>query len=432
MLKVLMALTNPPEGISEILEGHEVDMPGPGHDLADMFSSKVYDIVFLEGPLETVSAIKNSDPRIEIIHFGGDSDGAVEAVRLGASAYFAEPVDLEGLRDIIDRIVEDNTVRRETAELQRLLNAKYTFSGIVVGKNPKMLDIFSFIKRIALYYKTVLITGETGTGKEVIAKALHETGSSGNQFIVCNCGGLTESLVESELFGHKKGSFTGALSDRAGLFEAAGEGNIFLDEIGEMPLSFQPHFLRVLQNGEFRQVGGNRVSRAKCRVIAATNRDLEYEVDAGRFRKDLYFRLTPLTIHLPPLRERKDDIPLLCRFLLDRFNQRTGKDVSGISLPAQSVLMNHDWPGNIRELESVIEEAAILTKESFIRLHDLPANLKDLSENKQFTLMSLDDAIKGHVSSVLKQCGGNRTRAAKKLGLSRRSLLRKIEKYGIR
>jgi transcriptional regulator with PAS, ATPase and Fis domain len=295
-----------------------------------------------------------------------------------------------------------------------------------------MLDIFSLIRRIAPYYRTVLISGETGTGKEVIAKALHVSSPwARHPFIVCNCGGLVEGLIESELFGHLKGSFTGAVKDKTGLFEAAGEGTIFLDEIGELPLSFQTHLLRVLQDGEFRRVGSLTPSKARCRVIAATHKNLEIEVKDGRFREDLYFRVTPLIIKVPPLRERKDDLPLLCRFILDRFNKTTGKKVYGISRPAQSILMTHNWPGNIRELQNVLEQAGILTAESFIRHSDLPGYLMELPPGAPPIPMTLNEIEKRHIKMVLQLYNGNRSRSAEILGISRRALIRKIQKFEV-
>ena len=274
--------------------------------------------------------------------------------------------------------------------------------------------------------------GETGTGKEVIGKALHLLSPAATKpFIVCNCAGLVESLVESELFGHAKGSFTGAITDKIGLFEAAEEGAIFLDEIGELPLSMQPRLLRVLQSGEFRRVGSNKPLKAHCRVIAATNKDLAHEVKSGKFREDLYYRLTPLTILMPPLRDRKDEIPLLCRFFLERFNERTGKKVFGISRPAQAALLTYEWHGNVRELENILEQAAVMTTETFIRLEDLPIHLREIPAKQVADIMLLDEVVKKHIEQVLRQCNGNRSRASKIMGISRRALLRKIEKYSL-
>ena len=324
-------------------------------------------------------------------------------------------------------------MRSDLAHLEEQLDQKYEFAGIV-GRNPKILDIISFIKRIAPYYRVVTITGETGTGKEVVARALHSlSGRSEDPFVTSNCAGYVETLIESELFGHQKGSFTGAIQDKIGLFEAAKEGDLFLDEIGDLPLSFQPHLLRVLQNGEFRPVGSHRVSKSRCRVIAATSKDLKEEVQSNRFREDLFYRITPLVIHIPPLRERKDDIPLLSRFMLKRYREQTKKPVHGISRPAQDILLSHDWPGNVRELENVINQAVILTGESFIAPSHLPPYLR-APKAKQTTgeVSSLDEVVRRHIGAVLAEYRGNRSRAATKLGISRRALLRKIEKYKIK
>jgi two-component system response regulator HydG len=248
-----------------------------------------------------------------------------------------------------------------------------------------------------------------------------------------------ETLIESELFGHQKGSFTGAIKDKIGLFEAAREGTLFLDEIGDLPLSFQPHLLRVLQSGEFRPVGSHHVLQSRCKIIAATGKDLKGEIGSGRFREDLFYRLTPLTIHIPPLRERKDDIPLLSRFLLKKYNAETGKAIRGISRPAQHLLLSYDWPGNIRELENVINQAVILAEDSFIGPNHLPAYLREPAANLRVPASkrttagddSLALVVKAHIEMVLEQCRGNKSRAAVRLGVSRRALFRKLEKYGI-
>ena len=308
-------------------------------------------------------------------------------------------------------------MRCDLAQLEEQLDQKYEFAGIV-GRNPKILDIISFIKRIAPYYRVVTITGETGTGKEVVARALHSLSSRPEDpFVTSNCAGYVETLIESELFGHQKGSFTGAIQDKIGLFEAAREGALFLDEIGDLPLSFQPHLLRVLQNGEFRPVGSHRVSKSRCRVIAATSKDLKEEVQSSRFREDLFYRITPLVIHIPPLRERKDDIPLLSRFMLKRYREQTKKPVRGISRPAQDILLSHNWPGNVRELENVINQAVILTGESFIGPSHLPPYLR-APKTKQTAgeVSSLDEVVRRHIGAVLEECRGNRSRAASEAG----------------
>jgi DNA-binding NtrC family response regulator len=432
MLKILLALKTPNEPVMSLLKGHKADTLRRNESLTDAITKNNYELILFEGEMEILQSIKTIDPRSEVIFFGDNDVDAIEAVKIGASAYFSPPIEVERLKETVDTINDLFQVRKESAELEKLLSAKYTFLPGVIGKNPKMLDIFTLIRRIAPYFKTITIMGKTGTGKEVIGKALHLLSPAARKpFIVCNCAGLVESLVESELFGHIKGAFTGAVTDKIGLFEAAEDGTIFLDEIGELPLSMQPRLLRVLQSGEFRKVGSNKVLSAQCRVIAATNKELAQEVKRGKFREDLYYRLTPLTIYMPPLRDRKDEIPLLCRFFLERFNERTGKKVFGISRPAQAALLAYDWHGNVRELENILEQASVMTTETFIRLEDLPAHLKETPAKEVADIMLLDEVVKKHIETVLKQCKGNRSRASKILGISRRSLLRRIEKHSL-
>jgi len=432
MLKILLALKNPGNDIMSLMKGHKVDTLHRNESLPDSIAKNNYELILCEGKMEILQSIKTLDPRSEVIFFGDSAVDAIEAIKIGASAYFSPPIEFEKLKETIDTVNDLFQVRKESAELEKLLSAKYTFLPGVIGKNPKMLDIFALIRRIAPYFKTITIMGETGTGKEVIGKALHSLSPAINQpFIVCNCAGLVESLVESELFGHAKGAFTGAVIDKTGLFEDAGEGTIFLDEIGELPLSMQPRLLRVLQSGEFRRLGSNKLLKARCRVIAATNKDLAQEVRIGKFREDLYYRLTPLTIYMPPLRDRKDEIPLLCRFFLERFNEKIGKKVFGISRPAQAALLTYDWPGNVRELENVLEQAAVITSETFIRLENLPVHLREAPVKEATNNILLDEVVKRHIETVLKQCNGNRSRASKMLGISRRALSRKLEKLSL-
>lgn len=432
MLNILVVPKKESKPFTSLLGGHSVDIfdgSVRGEALLQRVARNHYDTILLEENAGALPSIKAADPRAEVILLGGEVD-AVEAVKKGAAAYFPR-LDPEGLRKSIDAINELVEVRRETAELEKELFDKYTFAG-VVGRNPRMLDIFNFLRRIAPYFKAVTVMGEAGTGKEEIAKALHSISPAAKSpFIVCNCGGLVETLVESEFFGHLKGSFTGAVRDKVGIFEMASDGVVFLDEIGDLPLSFQPHLLRVLQNGEFRPVGGNKTLKARCRIISATNKDLAHEVKVGRFREDLFFRLTPLTILTPALRERKDDIILLSKFLLKRFCKRTGKRILGISRAAQAALMSYDWPGNVRELENAIEQAAILTQESFIRLEDLPPYVKESNEKEIQVIKPLREYVKTYIETVLRRYNGNRTYAAKALGISRRALLRKISAYSI-
>ena len=434
LLKILLFLKDKKmsNSLASLMKEHEVDI-FYDKSLFELMKKKTYHVIIFEDEIESVASIKQNDPRVEVICFGKsqNDEEAVKAIKHGASAYFSDPVDTTAFRNTIQSIYEQFNNRKETAELENLLNSKYRFAS-VLGRNPQMLDIFAFMRHIAPYYKVITINGETGTGKEIIAKTLHLLSPvREGPFVVCNCGGFVENLVESELFGHKRGAFTGAIYDKKGLFEIAENGTILLDEIGELPFSFQAHLLRVLQDGEFRPVGSNRSLKANCRIIAATNKDLGKEIQNGNFREDLFYRLTPLTIHLPPLRDRKDDIPLLQRSFLEEFIKRTGKHVYGISMPAQTKLMQYNWPGNVRELQSVVERAAMLTTESFIRIVDLPSQVMEPIITFFPGSISLDEVNKNHIRTVLEQCRGNRTHAAKILGLSRRALLRKLEKHSI-
>ncbi len=429
MLRVFLSLKDNHDDVLPLLEGHQVEMHNGSGPLQQKVALGNYNLVLLEGDASAVPSIKLADPRVEVILIGNHDKDGVEAIREGAWAHLQTPLDLERLKGTIDEIADMFEIRRETARLEEQLDSKYPFAGLV-ARNPKMLDICSFMRRIAPYFKIVTITGETGTGKEIIARAIHSLSAKPKDpLLVCNCGGFVESLIESELFGHKQGSFTGAIKDKVGLFEAAGEGTLFLDEIGELPLSFQPHLLRVLQNGEFRPVGSSQVLHAKCRVIAATSKNLAQEVKNGRFREDLFYRVTPLVITVPPLRERKDDIPLLSRFFLNKMNAATGKKIVGISRSAQALLMSHDWPGNVRELENVIEQAVILASESFIKVEHLPPHLRESGPTRLTAGTSLADVIRKHLEVTLSACDGNKSETARRLGLSRRALLRWIEKY---
>jgi two-component system response regulator HydG len=441
MLRILLSLKEPRDEIVDLLEGHHVDAeyaaaiptaPAAADPLRRKVASGNYNVVLLEGDASDVAPVKEADPRAEVILVGNDVKDGIDAIKEGAWAHFPLPLDLDRLKGTIDDIADMFDMRRETAHLERQLDSQYAFAGIV-ARNPKMLEIFSFIRRVAPYFRTITVTGETGTGKEVVARAVHSLSAKPHEpMLVCNCGGFVETLIGSELFGHKQGSFTGAVRDKVGLFEAAGEGTIFLDEIGEMPLSFQPHVLRVLQNGEFRPIGSNRPLSARCRVITATSKDLAAEVRNGTFREDLFYRITRLVINVPPLRERKDDIPLLSRFLLNRANAATGKNIMGISRSAQAALIAHDWPGNVRELENVIEQAAILATEPFIKLEHVPSYLTGPQAGRPAPgVGAMADVIRRHLEATLRACNGNKSEAARRLGLTRRALLRWIAKYSV-
>ncbi len=437
-------------------EGHEVTMLFEKTMLLKEAAKGVYHIIVLDccpavnesdKIKSTVKKCKELDPRVEIICIGLQTGEAIaiEAIKYGASACIATPLDQRLIRKTLTELKDHAKSRTETFQMEQALYERYVFSGMV-SKNPGMLDIFTLIKRVAPHYRNLLILGDTGTGKEVLAKSIHLLSNPSNEpFVACNCSGLVETLIESELFGHVKGAFTGAVSDKKGLFEAAGTGTIFLDEIGDMPLSFQPHLLRVLQDGEFRRVGSTKPMKARCRVIAASNVNLQENIKKGLFREDLYFRLAVITIKLPALWERVEDIRLLCQYFLKRFRESTGKEVFGISLPAQCSLAAYDWPGNIRELENVIERAVLVTTANFIRLQDLPDYIRETNVIRSQDLpdylretgsaegssLRIDDLLTKHIQHVLAIKGGNKTDTAAALGISRRALQRKLEKYGI-
>lgn len=430
----ILVVSSDPSRVTEYLEGNRIDTAAEGEAMLDMVAKNNYHIAVLDNGEDLILPIKAVDPRAEIVLIGNGDMDIIDALNKGVTACIRLPEDALRFKEVVSSIGATIALRKETAILEKQLSEKFTFEGIV-GKNPLMLDVISYMKRIAPYFRSVLITGETGTGKEVIASALHSLSPPPQgPFLVCNCGALVETLIESELFGHKKGTFTGAFSDKIGLFEAAGDGVIVLDEIGEMPIAFQPHLLRVLENGEFRRVGSTQVMKSRCKVIALTNRNLDKAVADGKFREDLYFRLKRLTIKLPPVRERMDDLPLLSRHLLERFNKRTGKKIYGLSRPAQSALIRFSWPGNVRELESVIEEAAMVASESFIKLEDLPQYVREHGEPAPLVASpkTLEDIEKSHINEILRQCAGNRTNAAEMLGLTRRSLIRRLAKFDLK
>ncbi|MEW6601296.1 MAG: sigma-54 dependent transcriptional regulator [Nitrospirota bacterium] len=442
-LKALLYLD---EDISRLImpvlleEEVEVFVLHQGVDILEEISKGYLDMLFLSSCRFTgdnvtlsINKIKQLDPRLEIICVGagGDDLQAVEAVKCGATACLGTPPDSGRVREIVIKTRDLDHYRKEILRMETALNEKYIFNDMV-SKNPEVLDIFTLIKRIAPYYRTMLVQGNTGTGKEVLARAVHNLSpASDGPFIVCNCSGLVENLIESELFGHVKGAFTGAVSNKEGLFEAAGKGTIFLDEIGHMPLSFQPHLLRVLQDNEFRRVGSTRSMKAGCRIIAATNVDLAEEVRKGNFREDLFFRLSVVTLTVPPLRERKEDIPLLCRFFLNRLNKKLGKNIRGITMDVKRILMSYDWPGSIRELENILERAVLVTTVNFIRSQDLPSYLSGITKQKPASVIPLEEMEKNHIQQALMVTGGNKSNAASLLRISRRALGRKLSKYGL-
>jgi DNA-binding NtrC family response regulator len=358
-------------------------------------------------------------------------ESALEAIRRGASDFLPKPVDLGRLRKTLDDVAALYDQRRRVRALEEQLLKDLEFHGIV-GKSPVMMEVFDFARKVARHYTNVLLVGPTGTGKELVARAIHQISPVGPQKLaVCNCSALVDTLLESQLFGHVRGSFTGATDTRPGLFEYANGGTVFLDEVGETSLAMQAKLLRVIQNREIQRVGSPEVRQINVRLIAATNRDLRAEVLAGHFREDLFYRLSSIQIRIPSLAQRLEDIPLLMQFFLKKYNGAYGKSIAGLTRRAQTVLLQYPWPGNIGELENVISSACITTTSDFIDLADLPEHLQHRgtrsAEGEDWKPLSLDEMGKLHIQRVLEMCQGNRLRTAQILGIGRTSLYRYLK-----
>ena len=396
--------------------------------------------------IEVLSRIKKFLPQAEVIIITafGTVKSAVEATKLGAYDYLEKPVDNEELLLLISRALEVKKLLREVEELKSELSERYRFSNII-GTSSKMNSIFQMMGKIARVDGTVLITGESGTGKELVARAIHFNGPrKDGPFVVVNCGAIPKDLIESEFFGHTKGAFTDAKTEKTGKVELAHKGTIFLDEVGELSPEAQVKLLRALGEKEIAKVGGTKTIPIDVRVIAATNKDLEGEMRKGSFREDLYWRLAVLSIHLPPLRERKSDISLLCEHLIEKYNEEIGKEAKGVSEQALEHLMNYSWPGNIRELESVIYEAMVLSERPLIEEHDLPLRIRGTSPEKEDIFFEAEKPLSKAIQAVtekvekrliekaLEESGGNRTKAAQKLGISRKTLFNKMLHYKLR
>jgi len=372
----------------------------------------------------------------------GTIDTALEAIKLGAYDYIAKPFKSDEALLTLKKAEERERLKEENIKLQDRINRieqKYSF-GNIIARSESMAMVFDLVERVADHKTTVLITGESGTGKELIAKAIHSKSSrSERPMVSINCGGIPETLLESEMFGYKKGAFTDAVRDKRGLFEVADKSTIFLDEIGELPILLQVKLLHVLQEEEITPLGTTVPRKIDARVIAATSKDLKKEVEHGRFREDLYYRINVMTIHLPPLRERRGDIPLLAGHFIDNFNRKLDKNIDGISSSAMAFLLSHSWSGNIRELENVIERAMILTRENLITPSELPSSITSrtemmLSEDQGRSLSIKKETRRLEtelIRKALELTGGNRSNAAKILEISRPILISKIKEYGL-
>lgn len=430
--------------------GYLVDTAPDGYEGLQMIESNQYDFILCDIKMPRIDGMeflksardKIADTTVIMMSAYGTIDTAVEAMKLGAYDYISKPFKTDEVYLTLKKAEERESLKRENLQLKesiKRIKESYNF-GKMVAKSKVMQSIFSLSAKVAKYDTTVLIYGASGTGKELIARGIHFISDrSKNSFVPLDCGGIPENLLESELFGYKKGAFTGALKDKIGLFEEANGGTIFLDEIGDMPLSLQVKLLRVLQENEIRSVGDSKSKKIDVRVLAATSKNLEEEIKKGNFREDLFYRLNVLPIKLPPLRERNEDIPLLCNHFINRFNKRLNKDISDITPAAMSLLLKYDWPGNVRELENVIERAVVLAEGKFLEPENFPSLLEEREGtyqiDKVFKGYSLKDAQKDLetmlIKKVLTKTEGNRTKAAQLLEISYPSLLSKIKAYNI-
>ncbi len=387
--------------------------------------------------VEFSKIIKDQYPSLEIIlltAYGNIPDG-VQAIKNGAFDYITKGDDNNKIIPLVYKAIEKVALNKRVLQLEKQLGNKYSFETII-GKSKQIRSAIESGKKVAVTDATVLLTGETGTGKEVFAQAIHNASNRSKQnFVAVNCSAFSKELLENELFGHKAGAFTGAVKDSKGIFEEANNGTVFLDEIGEMPLDLQAKLLRVLESGEFLKVGDNKVTKINVRIITATNRDLEQEIDAGNFREDLYYRINIFNMSLPALRERVSDIEELALYFLKMFSVKTGKKITSISQEYLEALKQHPWKGNIRELRNVIERSVILTDASELELVSLPSDFQNLHSDtsgaKSLSAFSLGSAEKIHILKTLNYTCGNKAEAARLLEIGIATLYRKIEEYKI-
>ena len=424
-------------------EGYDVTVTESGQNALRLLEDQRFDIVLTDLRMEKVDGMqilkKSQDlyPDAEIIMITGYAtlESAVEAMKKGAFHYVAKPFKLDVVRNVVKEAVEKVMLKRENRQLRDQIE-NYQGKVKIITQDSNMQRILETAKQIAPTDCNVLLSGESGTGKEMVARYIHFSSErSTGPFFAINCGAFTEELLSNELIGHEKGAFTGAISAKRGLIEMASRGTLFLDEITEMPPSMQVKLLRVIQEREVLRVGGTEPLKVDVRFIAATNRDISDVIKNGRFRQDLYFRLNVVSLHIPPLSERKDDIPLLSYFFLKKYASLMKKNVVEISQEAMGLLMNYDFPGNVRELENIIERGVALTNGATVEIAHLPEDLRELSirtfRKKEGKIPSLEEQEIAYINWVLKEVGGNKTLAAQILSIDRVSLWRKLKKYGL-
>jgi len=429
--------------------GYIVETADDGDVALEMVKTKPMDLILMDvrmtnmSGIEALKQIKVYNPTIPVIIMTAYSSvgSAVEALRSGAYDYLIKPLDFEVLKLTIERASEHAGLKAENRILKEHLRTDYDIANII-GKSQPMKKLLDMVSTVAPSEATVLITGESGTGKELIARSLHfNSPRKGKSLVVVNCAAITETLLESELFGHEKGSFTGADKRREGRFMQADRGTVFLDEIGETSSMMQAKLLRVLQEKEIQRVGGNATIKVDVRVVVATNRDLKSEVAKGSFREDLFYRLNVMPLNVPPLRERQEDIPLLAQHFLKKFAEKNRKTVKGFVPLSMDMLVNYDWPGNVRELENAIERAVILMTGEHITESQLPINITEKYPDRQSSpppatpimdgTHSLEDIEKEAILAALKTSKGNKAEAARRLGVTRKTLHNKLKSYGL-
>ncbi len=423
-------------------EGYSVETASGGEEALEFVERSFFNLVIMDmkmgtmGGLEALRRIKeiSSAVQVLIVTAYASVDTAVQAMRSGALNYLTKPIDLEELKILVEKTMEMSDLLAENQSLKAQVERVFQNSRII-GNSPRIHEIFDSLAMVAPTDATVLILGESGTGKELIADAIHanSTRRSG-PLVKVNCAALPENLLESELFGHEKGSFTGAVARKEGRFKLADGGTLFLDEIAEMSLLLQAKLLRVIQDRSFERVGGTETITSDVRIIVATNRDLEEEVHVGRFREDLFYRLNVIPIRMPPLRERREDIPLLAEHFLSAISERNRKMIRGFSPDVMDLLIRNRWKGNVREMENVVERAVIMSRGDMIQREDLPAHLLDVDQEGVQGVTPgrpLSEMEREAILSTLDLTGGNRTETARMLGISRRTLQYKLKEYGV-